>query len=165
MFLSKNYVLGSELVEKMGIHIANISIARKKLETQGNVTDIIKMGNCTFLNKDSIMLPNNLKVGLNTYQFTDISNMLPSSYIIKEFKLNKKILNNLIENHDSFIKEISISKKQLTVFTPEFIKNLENTIPYMLNEAETMECYNTGSIDDYIKLDNNKYLTWYDIGD
>lgn len=163
MFLSKDYVLGNELIEKMGIKIGNVSVAHKELEEVGNETDIIKLNNCSFLNKNSTMLPKNLTQGLNQYEFTDISKMLPMSYVLEEFKLNKAMLEKLLLESPIFQEKIKISGKNFIKFSDEFINNVSSAIIYVLNEQEKEECLKDESIDGFLKLGSNKYLTWYNV--
>lgn len=156
MFLHKNYILSNELTQKMGIHIANISMLRKQFEDDDSGT-VIKRNNCTFINIKANNLPNNIRVGISQNTFTDMTNKLPCTFVRNEYSLSDKEL-----MQSSIIKEkTKIAGKDFYVFTDEFVKQMKNKNGYVLNKAETMECINNGDIDGYIQITNKKYFTWY----
>lgn len=157
MFLEKTYVLGNEIAEKMGINIANISMLSKELENKGNLDDTIKLGNCTFINKESNYLPNNIKKALNNFEFECMSDKLPCRFVHQEFGISKAklIASGIVE------KTIQISGKKFYVFDKEFILKTKGKVFYVLNEEETEICIEQNQIDGFVKLSNNKYLTWY----
>ena len=163
MFLSKDYVLASELVQAMGIHIANISMLHAKLENESNSTDIIKQGNCSFINSNSPYLPKNIREGLYLREWTDVHNMLPTSYVKKEFEINNDTLDNLIENNSFFLGKYKVADKEFVKFSDEFVDLMQGSIPYILNEKATLECSQDGDIDGYTKLKKNHFLTWYKV--
>jgi hypothetical protein len=159
MFLNKEYILANELVQKMDIHIANISMLKQKIENQANFDDIIKMNNCTFVNRRSKYLPNNIKIGILTNTFTDLSNKLPVTYIRSEFGVSEKELfaADIVEG------KIKIADKEFYVFKNDFIDKVKNGIINILDKEDKEDCEYQGSIDGSIKLSKNKYLTWYNV--
>lgn len=157
MFLSDNYILANELVQKMDIHIANISILKNNLERLNNTKDIISLKKCSFINKDSLMLPNNILVGIFSNEFTDISDKLPVTYVRSEFGITYKEL----QKSGILLGKVKIAGKQFYHFTPEFVEKMKNKTVYILNKKETLECERNKDIDGYIQLGKNKFLTWY----
>lgn len=157
MFLSNRHVLANELVQKMDINIANISILKKKLEDQGDLSTLKQMNNCTFIYTKSPRLPKYIQNGLNGDNFTDVSNKLPCTYVKKEYECSEREImrTGLIERKET------IAGKKFYVFKDEFVKSMEGKIAYVLDEAETLNCYRNGDIEGYMKLGKDKYLTWY----
>lgn len=156
MFLSSKYVLANELIKRMGIGIANISILCKKFQDANNTT-IIKLNSLTFINKDSQTLPKNIYNALNEHTFTDISNKLPCNYVRSEYGITKKDLSNI----DAFSDIVDIGGNNFFVFRDEFVKKLRGKIIYILDKEEAIDCYRKGLIEGYDKISNNRYLTWY----
>jgi hypothetical protein len=156
MFLDKKYVLANELIEKMGINIANISTYYGQLKHLNNCP-IIKLNSVSFINKNSGLLPNKMKKTLEENKFTDMSNKLPCVYVNDYYGLSKVEL----EKSGIIIEEVEILEKRFYIFTEEFVKKLKNKVPYVLNEEETISCYKRRQIDGYIELKTNKFLTWY----
>jgi hypothetical protein len=157
VFLNKNYILANELVEKMGIHIANISMLRSHLEeVDDDISTIRKMGNCNFIKKNSLKLPKNIREGIYSNTFADVSNKLPCSWVKTEYEISDSELkkSGVVEN------VVTISGKKFYVFKDDFVKTTRNKIVYVLNEQETMDCYKKGQIDGYIKA-GKRYITWY----
>lgn len=157
MFLNKEYVLANELVQKMGINIANISMLKKQFEDNDDRYSIQSLNNCSFINKKATLLPKYIKDGLDSHEFTDMSDKLPCTWVKEEYQITEKELkqSNLV------ISKEKISGKQFYVFSPDFVKTMKNKIGYVLDEKETMKCYQLKQIEGYIKLKNNKYFTWY----
>ena len=155
MFLSKQYVLANELVQKMGIHIANISMLMNGVDEYS--LDFIKMNNCTFIKRNSHKLPNNIKVGLSKFEFTDVSNILPCTWVRNEYELSDKEL----MSSGVVKRKIKVAGKDFYEFTDEFVKKVGNKIGYTLNKEETMECFSRKQINGYVQMSKNKYLTWY----
>lgn len=157
MFLKKNYILANELVQKMDIHIANISMLRQQYEDQDDMTTMIKMNNCTMIKSNSHKLPNNIKMGIAANEFTDMSNKLPCTFVRTEYEVTERELLN-----GGVIKgKIKIAGKDFYEFTEEFVKTVKNKIVYTLDKAECMECHSKGQIEGYIQVSKNKFLTWY----
>lgn len=157
MFLSSNYVLANELVQTMGIHIANISVLSKQLQDADDYGTVIKMNNCNFVNKKSHKLPHNIEVGLWANEFTDMSDKLPCSWVKDEYELSEKELRTA----GMVIDKIKVAGKSFYVFDQEFVKKMKRKIGYVLNEAETMECFAKKQIDGYTQVGKDKYFTWY----
>lgn len=159
MFLKKEYILANELVEKMDMHIANISMLRNELEAKDNYDDLKKVNNCTFINTKSPFLPNNINVALSENTFTDMTDKLPATFLRTEFNLSPEDLEKagVIEG------EVEIAGKKLIQFKPDFVKNVEGSVMYMLSEDEAKECLEDGSIDGMIKITKAKCITWYKV--
>lgn len=157
MFLNKNYILGNELVEKMEISIANISNLRKKFENNNDLDTIVKIGNCSFINSVSKKLPTNIKFGIRSNIFTNVSDKLPVTWVNKEFNSNEEEL----QDCGIVIDTCKISGKQFYIFEPKFVKEMKGRIGYILDKEETFQCYEKNQIKGYIELSKNKYFTWY----
>jgi hypothetical protein len=56
---------------------------------------------------------------------------------------------------------VDVSGKDFYVFSPEFVKNLQNRMCYVLDERETQECTAAGQIIGSIELSKNKFIVWY----
>jgi hypothetical protein len=158
MFLDKKYILANELVQKMGIHIANISMIAKSLEDYDDV--FVKMGNCTFINTESIELPNNLKEAIAANDFTDMSDKIPVTFIKAEHNLSVVTMKK-----SGIISEVTeIAGKKFYVFKKDFMEKTKDTILYVLDKEETSECAEKNYIDGYTQIGTNKFLTWYNVG-
>lgn len=157
MFLNKKYILANELVQKMGIHIANISMLTKQYEDNDDYGHFIKMNNCTFINTKSSVIPHNLEVGILTNQFTDMSDKLPCTWVKMEYGVTEKELFKA----GIVTEKVKIAGKDFYVFDKEFVAKMNRKIGYVLNEEETMDCFNKGQILGYTKLAKDKYFTWY----
>ena len=157
MFLSSNYILANELVEKMGIHIANISMLRQKFEDGDDFSTIKKLNNCSFINTKSHKLPNNITVGILTNTFTDISDKLPCTFVKSEYLVSEREL----FNSGVAVEKIKIAGKDFYTFDSNFVSKVNRKIVYTLNKAETMECFERNQIDGFIQVSKNKFLTWY----
>jgi len=157
MFLTKDYVLASELVHKMGIHLANISMLRKKYEHNDDLYSIRRMNSLLFVNKKARQLPNNIRNGLNSYKFTDLSTLLPYNYINREFAVSEKEW----EQSGIIIAKTVIANKKFYVFSEEFAKTVKQYVPYILNKEETEDCTKNKTIRGSIQLSKNKFFTWY----
>jgi hypothetical protein len=156
MFLHKKYVLANELVTKMDIHIANISMLMKEYEDVDNGA-FIKMNNCTFINSNEATLPNNIKIGLKNNQFTDMTDKLPCTYVHTEYEISEAEL----FKSGMVTKKVEVAGKKFYQFAPEFVQKMKYKIGYVLDEVETMECYRKKQIQGYTQLSKNKYFTWY----
>jgi len=161
MYLKENHILGNELMIKMGIHQANLSMASKKYKDENN-TDIRKLGNCVIINKDSKTLPETFKRGIAKHELTDLTNMIPLNYFMSEFDLKLPHVKEIIKQ-GYFEDIISIYNNKFIKVNKDFVKKTKDSIFYKLNKTETEECLNKGYIDGYIKLNNNLYLTWYSV--
>lgn len=157
MFLHKKYILANELVQKMNIHIANISMLRNNFTDDEDFTTIIKMNNCCMINTSSKKLPNNIAVGIKNNTFTDMSDKLPCTWVKSEHEMTER------ELYQSGIvqEKIKIAKKDFYVFNRNFINTMKNKIPYILDEKEMLECTKKKQILGSIKLGKNKFFTWY----
>lgn len=157
MFLSKNYVLANELVQKMGIHIANVSMLRKQFEDEDDLSTLLKRNNCTFVKTNSHKLPKNFRDAIAQHEFTDLTNKLPVTFIKDEHPLTEK------EWFDSgaVVDKVKVAGKEFYVFSDEFVKTTRRKIVYVLNEKEKNECYEKHQIDGFIPASKNKFITWY----
>ena len=79
----KDYVLGSEVAEVGGFHIANISMLFKDFPMIEGV-DFLKYGGMTLLNKKSLLYPNNIVKIMYSGKLTDLSPYLPYNYFADE---------------------------------------------------------------------------------
>ena len=156
MFLNKKYILANELVAKMGIHIANISMLVKEYEDDDSGA-FIKMNNCTFINANDVTLPNNIRTAILTNQFTDMTDKLPCTYVHTEYEISEAEL----FKSGMVIEKVIIAGKKFYKFAPEFVQKMKYKIGYVLDEAETMDCYRKKQILGYTQLGKNKYFTWY----
>ena len=109
--LNNKSILSNELVQKMGIHIANISM----LESP----NIVKMGNCNFLQPDDLFLPKNIKqfIRVNAGTFTNLENMLPCKFARDELEVSEKHLldSGIVE------KIVEVAGKQFYKFSDNFV--------------------------------------------
>jgi len=157
MFLDKKYILANELVQKMDIHIANISMLLNHYDYSDNYGVMVKMNNCTFINTHSHFLPNNIKVGIAENKFIDISDKLPRTFVHYEYSVTQREL----YKSGIVIDMVKIAGKELYVFDPDFVNRLNRKIGYVLDKNETKECYTKGQIKGFIELSKNKFFTWY----
>jgi len=157
MFLNKKYILANELVQKMGIHIANISMLRNEFEDQDDMSTIIKMNNCNFIKSGSHKLPNNIAMGIAANEFTDMSNKLPCTWVRTEYEVTEKEL----QKAGIITGKIKVAGKDFYEFTEEWVAKVKNKIVYTLDKNETMSCMDKGQILGYVQVSKNKFLTWY----
>lgn len=156
MFLQSKYILANELVNKMNIHIANISMLAKEFEDSDCGT-FVKKNNCTFINTKSRHLPHNILVGTIANEFTDMSNKLPCTYVREEYPMTEKEMfkSGIVTD------KIKVAGKQFYVFSDDFVKTMKNKIGYVLDASETEYCTANGQILGSIQLSKNKFFTWY----
>jgi len=162
MFLKNNYILGQELAAKMNIRYSNISQLVSYLRRNQDFTTV-KYGKCTFIDKTSDIMPNNIKYGLLSNEFTDLTNKMPFSYALSVFELTRFQLNKLIDKsvpNDIIVSTSTIENILFVEFSQEFVDLCNNNVVNILLEEDTFECYNLGYIDKYLKL-GEKYITWY----
>jgi hypothetical protein len=156
MFLNKKYILANELVTKMGIHIANVSMLIKEYEDTDTGT-FVKMNNCTFINTKDATLPQNIIDGIRTNVFTDMTDKLPCTFVRSEYGITEKEL----FKSGMVTKIVTVAGKDFYQFAPEFVEKMKYKIGYILDEQETMECFRKKQIKGYTQLAKNKYFTWY----
>lgn len=147
--LNSNHILANELVQKMGIHIANASMI--------DSPNVIKMGNCNFIEKDDGYLPKNMKKFIRENEFTNLENLLPCKYARDELCISEK---NLISS-EIVSSVVTIANKDFYKFNDKFVKRVKKKILNVLNKDEFTECLTEELITDYIQLTKNKYLTMY----
>lgn len=157
MFKGKEFVLGNELTQKMGISIANVSMIRRELEAAGNVSAITSLNNCTFVDTTCKELPKFFKQGIANNTFTDLSNKLPVTFIEEEFKATEKEL----LRSGVVTEKIKIAGKNFYVFSDEFINSVKGKVVYTLDKEDKDLCLASGDIEGFIELSKNKFLTWY----
>lgn len=157
MFLKPTYVLSNELVQKMNIHIANISMFAKQMIEEDDYGTVIKMNNCTFINTKSHKLPQNILDGLLTNSFTDMSDKLPCTWVKDEFDVTERewFKSGIV------IDKVTIAGKKFYVFAPDFVKMMKRKIGYILDAQETKDCTEKNQILGSIQLGKNKFFTWY----
>ncbi|WXB47921.1 hypothetical protein WCWAEYFT_CDS0219 [Vibrio phage VB_VaC_TDDLMA] len=161
MFLSSNYILGNELVQRMDINIANVSIMSKRFEEENDHTTVIKMNNCNFIKSDSPKLPQYIQKGIQDLSlnkpFVDFSDKLPCTWFRSEFELSDK---DCI-NSDIIKDKVKLFGKEFYVFEQSFIDAVKDRICYILDANETKECWNKKQIEGYVQISKKKYMTWY----
>lgn len=157
MFLHKKYILANELVQKMNIHIANISMLRNQFTDDDDFTTIMKMNNCAMINTSSKKLPHNIMEGIRKNTFTDMSDKLPCTWVRSEYEMTEREL----LSSGIVIKKTKIAGKDFYIFNQEFVKTMYNKVPYILDEKEMIECTNKKQILGHIPLGKNKFFVWY----
>ena len=159
MFLSPSYILANELVKKMEIHIANISLLRQEYVKTDDLYTIRKLNNCNFVNAKSHRLPKNIKKGIKEHSFTDVSDKLPVTFTHDEYPVTER------EWFKSGVvtKKEKIAGKEFYVFSPDFVKNVTGKIGYVLMEDEYKSCLKSGEIQGGVELKPGKYFTWYSL--
>jgi hypothetical protein len=156
MFLNTKYVLANEVVQKMGIHIANISMLAKEFE-DNDYGHVVKMNNCTFINSKSNQLPHNILVGILANDYTDMSDKLPCTWVRTEYGMTEKEMLKA----DIIFGKVKIAGKDFYHFKPEFVKTMKKKIGYVLDAEETKYCTEKGQILGSVQLSKNKFFTWY----
>ena len=137
--------------------MAFISTLKNKFDYEDDMSSIVKLGNCTFINTASNKLPQNIKNGIANNTFTPMYNKLPCSYAREEYTLSDRNWMN-----SGIVKcKLTIEGKQFYEFTDEFVQNIKGKIAYVLDKQKTQECFEKNQIDGFLKISNNKYLTWY----
>lgn len=157
MFLNKRYILANELVQKMNIHIANISMLRSQFEDDDDFHTIVKMNNCAMIDTKSQKLPRNIVEGIHKNTFTDMSDKLPCTWVRAEHEMTEREL----FKSGIVIKKTKVAGKDFYVFNQEFVNTMRHKIPYILDEKDMLECTSKNQILGSIKLGKNKFFTWY----
>ena len=152
MFNREKCILGQELAEVGNMNIANISMIINDLGS-----DVTQFGNCNYINVTSPNIP--LYILKHVYKCTNVQNILPMTYLTKEFNTTKSIILDSLSNY--IVKVHNIANKELIEFSTEFIQKFENKVHYVLNKKETDECLKEQLIDGFIYLDKNRFLVWY----
>lgn len=164
MFLSKNYILSNEIVQKAGIHIANISMSIKTLEDSDTKSGLaVKLGNCTFLNKQAKNLPTYIKNYMDNpeWSFEDFSDKLPVTYVASEFGVPANKIEEAFKKSNYLESVETIAGKKFFKFTKEFRDLMEDKTWYILSKEEAEDCLKNGEIDGFTPLYKEKYFTWY----
>lgn len=149
--LSNRHILSNELVQKMDIHIANISMI--------DSPNIEKMGNCNFLLPDDRYLPGNIKkfINANRNTFTNLEGLLPCSFAQDELEISdKQILDSGIASE-----KVTIYGKHFYRISEDFIKRSNKKVLNVLDQDDFNDCIKRNLLKDYIKISKNKYLTMY----
>lgn len=166
MFLNKNYISANELSEIVGISYSVITKYRKEREYQEDFLSVVKLGGMQFVDLKSHHLPESLKINPNV-EYTVMTNKLPYSHLKKEHELNHRDLKILGG------KMVTISNAKMWVFNDDFVKMVTpkngtvNTVTYILDDEETLDCFNRGLIKGYIPLSKetkrkeSKNFVWY----
>jgi len=152
----KDYVLGSEVAEVGGFHIANISMLFKDFPMIEGV-DFLKYGGMTLLNKKSLLYPNNIVKIMYSGKLTDLSPYLPYNYFADE-------LENNFTNVKNKFKKVKIGGKQFVEITDDKLKEIlmdDKIVRSVVDNDEIPELVNENYIKGYIKLNSKKSLTWY----
>jgi len=157
MFLHKKYILGNELAQKLNMSISNISMFRNECLRSDDMYTVRKLGNCSFINTKSHKLPRNFKNAIAKFEFTSMHNKLPIRYVKTEYGVSEK----QIINSGIVTGEIQVANKDFYTFDEDFVKKVQGHMIYMLNETETFKCMRENSILGYVKISNNKFITWY----
>ena len=151
----KDYVLGSEIVEKGGFHAANISMLLSEFGlVEGD--DYLKFGGIVLINKKSLLIPNYIKEVIDKNEFRDLANYIPQTFFLEVLENQT----NLIKNK---FKKVTISSKKF-VEPDEELMNLFNNeflIKTTVDNSELSELSDGGYIKGNIKLSNKKSLVWY----
>lgn len=149
--LNNNHILANELVQKMGIHIANASMI--------NSPNVLKLGNCNFIEKNDNHLPKNMRkfIRENSDTFTNLENLLPATYARDELGVSQKHL----LSSEIVTDVVEIANKDFYKFNETFVKRVRKKILNVLDKDEFKECLSEKLITDYIELTKNKYLTMY----
>lgn len=143
MFLNKNYIFIGELAKKLGITINNFSCwYSRNPELIG--TDIIKLGDCSFVRKDSAILGEFYEAKIKELQLTDISNKVPLSYLKAEYYFNLR--------HPPVLKLgeiVEIAGKKFFAFDTDFAYKNRRKTWYPMTKVE----YANGNYSDCLSLD------------
>lgn len=161
MFLNKKYVLANELVDYMGVSIANVSMLSKKLDENSSV--IIKQHNCSFIDTSSELLPNNFKQAIVSAKldnkFTNMSNKMCVTHFNSEHALNES---EVLLFGEGEVKVVKIQGKKFYEFSERMVKLLKNKILCVLDKEDCEQCLNKKQILGFKQV-NNKYVAWYSL--
>jgi hypothetical protein len=157
MFNREKCILGQELAEVGNMNVANISMMIQDMSKGGNSSDVTQFGNCNYINVTSPDIP--LYILKHVHKCTNVQNMLPMTYLTKEFSTSKQSILKSLSQY--IVKVHKIANKELVEFNTEFVEKFDGKVHYILNSKETNECLRDGYIDGFIYLDKNRYLVWY----
>ena len=154
MFLGGEYILANELVQKMGINIANISMLLPELDDDYGT--MIKLNNCTMIKGNSRRLPENIKNGISANTFTDMSNKLPCTFTRNEYEITEKelIKGGIITG------KVKVAGKEFYEFTNDFVQKTKNKIVFTVDEDEAIQRFNNNEINEFIQVGKNKFIIW-----
>lgn len=161
MFLTNQYIFSDEYIDKTKMHRANISMARNTAEAKDCFDTIKKMGRYSFIDVNSPLLPAYVTKHIKHHNFTNMENLLPLSYVKKEFKVSDEDLDRLINQTAEFKGYKNLAGTQFVEFDQEFVSSLKYCVPYVLTKKDLDSCINSHVIDGYITLNKNSYLAWY----
>ena len=162
MVFTKNHVMSVEFAKKAAMDMSNISMAKKELEELGNFTCIMKIGQGTYINKKSTMLPKYIREGLTKHTFSNLENKIPITYLEKTWDIKKLDLKSLLHTNPEIVKGIStIEGVEFIEFNVHFANLLDVVIPYILSRKEFFDCHKKGLLDGHVELNSGKYLVWY----
>jgi len=159
MFIPKGYALSNEIAQKAGISIANFSMLRKDFEDR-NIDGVVKkIGNCTFVNTESPMLPKYIKKALD-FKYTPLDNLILISYLISEFKIKREDILKVFKPYDGKI--VTIAGKKFLKVNDEFYNKLKGKVVTNIKKKDALQCLEDGDIEGYLELSSNNYLVWYE---
>lgn len=153
LYLSSEHVLGNEVCEILGIHIANISNIKSD--------KILKVGNCPILDKTDLSITRKIRNTMLSDEVTSLKDKIPLSYFKSEYCLtDTEILNSIADDIEI------ISGKKFIRYSQDFLdkikqpNNIDNLI-YVCDLDELKDMQHDNIIKHYYQINSKKYLIIY----
>ncbi len=153
LYFTDEHVLGNEVCEILGIHIANISNIKSD--------KILKVGNCPILSKYDLSITKKIRNTMFSNNITSLKNKMSLSYFKSEYNMtDSEILSTIATEIQT------IAGKKFIKYTDDFINkikqpnNIDNLI-YVCNLNEFKELQNEEVPKYHYKITDKKYLIIY----
>jgi hypothetical protein len=153
IYFDENHVLGNEVCEILGNHMANISNLKSE--------NILKVGNCPIMLKYDVTLPPKMKSIVLSGQTTSLKDKMVLSYFKSEYNLtDSEIMKYIAEDIEE------IAGKKFIVYKKEFLDKIKNiscydNILYVLSKKEYEELDCKDVLKYTQQVSKNKYIVIY----
>lgn len=174
----ENYVLGSELAEKGNFHIANISMLINEEFMLENI-DYLKFGGITLLNKKCDVLPAYIRKVIDTGTLSDLTGLIPKSFIKYELSEEFEDEDNIKLNADgiegvqpattkNYINKVKDMYEDIVVNKKAFVRITNDTLAEAFADRKNRAIMDASEfpeadeyVDGYMELSSGKVLAWF----
>lgn len=152
LYFDDNHVLGTEICQILGIHMANISNMKSP--------NILKYGNCPILLKSDYTIQPKIRKTMFHHKITSLKDKMSLTFFKSEYNLtDEEILKHIADKIEI------IADRKFIVYKPEFLNRIKrlgyDNMLYILNSEEYKELKNSNIFKYSEKITSKKYLVIY----
>lgn len=152
LYFDDNHVLGTEICQILGIHMANISNMKSP--------NILKYGNCPILLKSDYTLQPKIRKTMFHHKITPLKDKMSLTFFKSEYNLtDEEILKYIADKIEI------IADRKFIVYKSEFLNKIKrpgyDNMLYILNSEEYKELKNNNIFKYSEKITSKKYLVIY----